>query len=64
MGLISQEAVFPIRSEGPYEASVKELQLMLGVVVHASIIRQTIELLPLPGSPESNSLVVNMYAPR
>jgi S1-C subfamily serine protease len=64
MGLVSQEAVFPIRSEGPYEASVRELQLMLGVVVHASIVRQTIELLPPPESPESESMVVKMYASR
>jgi hypothetical protein len=61
MGLISQEALFPIQSADPYGASVRELQLMLGVVVHASIIRQTIELLPLPESPESASIVVIMH---
>jgi hypothetical protein len=61
MGLISQEALFPVRSADPYGASVRELQLMLGVVVHASIIRQTIELLPLPESPESASIAIIMH---
>jgi hypothetical protein len=60
MGLISQEALFPVQSAGPYESSVKELQLMLGVVIHASIIRQTIELLPVPESTESNALAIKM----
>ena len=64
VGLISQEALFPIQSSGPYEASLKELQLMLGVVVHANMIRQTIELLPLPESPESNDVAVRMRSPQ
>lgn len=58
MGLISQEALFPVQSAGPYESSVRELQLMLGVMIHASVIKQTIELLPLPETAES----VKMHA--
>ncbi len=64
MGLISQEALFPIQNNGPYESSVKELQLMLGVVVHAGVIRQPIELLPSPESPESASLAIRMHPPQ
>jgi len=62
MGLVSQEALFPVQSADPYGASVRELQLMLGVVVHASIIRQTIEMLPAPDSPQSVS--VRMLSPQ
>ena len=64
MGLISREALFPVQSVGPYESSVKELQLMLGEVIHASIVRQTIELLPVPESPESNKLAIKMRPPQ
>lgn len=63
MGLISKEALFPIQNADPYGASVRELQLMLGVVVHASIIRETIELLPLPEDPESNVQTIRMRLP-
>jgi hypothetical protein len=38
MGLLSQEAIFPVRNSAPYEDSVKELQLMLRIVVHASVL--------------------------
>jgi hypothetical protein len=61
MGLVSQEAVLPVISADPYGSSVRELQLMLGVVVHASIVRQTIEMLPMPESPESTSMAIVMH---
>jgi hypothetical protein len=63
VGLISQESVFPIQASSPYETSIRELQLMLGVVVHASIIKQTIESLPLPESPEASGMSVRMRPP-
>jgi len=61
MGLISKEALFSVQSVGPYESSVNELQLMLGVVTHASIIRRTIEMLPAPDSAEATSQVIKMH---
>jgi hypothetical protein len=61
VGLISQEALFPIQNADPYGSSVRELQLMVGIVVHASIIRQTVELLPLPETPQSEGVTIRMH---
>lgn len=37
-----------------------QYQLSIGVVVHASLIKQTIDLLPAPETPESNSIAVEL----
>lgn len=50
MGLISQEQVFPQLTVGVYEQEVRQLQLGLAIVVHASLIKQAVEMLPAPES--------------
>ena len=62
MGVLDQEAVFPIQSSDPYGASIRQLQLELGVVIHASIVRQAIELLPEPEAAASDAIAVRMRA--
>jgi hypothetical protein len=52
MGLVSQEKSVDM----PYS----QLQLSLGVIVHASIIRRTIDLLPAPEGPEADGMTVRM----
>jgi len=37
-----------------------QYQLSLGVVVHASLVRQTIDLLPAPETPEASSMAVQL----
>ncbi|MHB8486049.1 MAG: S1 family peptidase [Candidatus Acidiferrales bacterium] len=48
MGLISQEELVPQVTVGPYDQSVHQLQLDLAVVIHANLIKQTIDMLPAP----------------
>ncbi len=48
MGLVSQESLFTEVSTGPYSQEVRQTQLGLAVVVQASLIKQTIEMLPPP----------------
>jgi hypothetical protein len=47
-GLVSEEKSLPQLILGPYEQEARQLQLGLGVVVHASLIKQAIETLPAP----------------
>jgi hypothetical protein len=47
-GLVSQEATVPQQFVGPYSAETRQIQLGLAVVVHASLIKQAIYLLPSP----------------
>jgi hypothetical protein len=58
MGLVSEERILPVSSADLYETRVTQYPLSLGVVVHASLIKATIELLPAPETPESNSMTV------
>lgn len=58
MGLVSEETLWAATVNEPYETRQTKLQLSLGVVVHASIIKETIELLPSPEAPEATSAVV------
>jgi len=60
MGLLSQETLLNVQVQEPYESSLKQLQLFIGVVIHASILRQAIEILPPPESPESTAMAVKM----
>lgn len=48
MGLVSQEELVPQVTVGPYDQSVHQLQLDLAVVIHANLIKQTIDMLPAP----------------
>lgn len=48
LGLVSEERVLPQRITGPYSDEVRQYQLDLAVVVHASLIKQAIDLLPPP----------------
>jgi S1-C subfamily serine protease len=48
IGLVSEEELFSQRIPGVYSDEVRQLQLDLGIVVHASLIRKAIELLPAP----------------
>jgi hypothetical protein len=48
MGLVSEEKLFTEQSGGPYSREMHQTQLGLAVVVHSSLIRQTIEMLPPP----------------
>jgi S1-C subfamily serine protease len=46
VGLISEEKLFTEISTGPYSQELHQTQLGLAVVVHASAIKKTIEMLP------------------
>jgi len=48
MGLVSEERLFTEQSGGPYSQEIHQTQLGLAIVVHASLIKQTIEMLPPP----------------
>jgi hypothetical protein len=48
IGLVSQETLYNEMSTGQYSQEVRQTQLGLAVIVHASIIKQTIEMLPTP----------------
>jgi S1-C subfamily serine protease len=48
IGLVSEEKLYTEAAIGPYSQELRQTQLGLAVVVHASIILQTIDLLPFP----------------
>jgi S1-C subfamily serine protease len=48
VGLVSEEIIFAEQSGGPYSQEFRQTQLGLAKVVHASLIKQTIEMLPPP----------------
>ena len=48
MGLVSEEGLFTEITTGQYSQELHQTQLGLAVVVHASIIKKTIEMLPPP----------------
>lgn len=48
IGLVSQEVLYPEQVIGPYSQELRQTQLGLAVVVHASLIKKTIEMLPPP----------------
>jgi len=50
IGLVSQEDVATQRISSPYSDEIRQLQLDLGVIVHASQIKKAINLLPVPDS--------------
>jgi S1-C subfamily serine protease len=50
IGLVSQERLVQQQILGPYDAEVRQVQLGLAVVVHASLIKEAINMLPLPSS--------------
>jgi Trypsin-like peptidase domain len=52
MGLVSEETLFTEQSAGPYSQEIHQTQLGLAKVVHASLIKQAIEMLPAPTLPE------------
>lgn len=48
IGLVSQESLVQQQVSGPYSAELRQLQLGIAVVVHASLVKQAINLLPSP----------------
>lgn len=48
LGLVSKEGLIEQQITGPYSQEIRQLQLDLGVVVHASQIKKAINLLPPP----------------
>lgn len=48
VGLVSQESLFQQQISGPYSAEVRQLQLGLANVVHGSLIKEAINMLPSP----------------
>jgi hypothetical protein len=48
MGLVSQETLYTEHSGGPYSEEIHQTQLGLATVIHSSLIKQTIEMLPAP----------------
>lgn len=50
IGLVSEEEIVTEASIGPYSQEVHQTQLGLATVVHASLIKQTLEMLPSPDS--------------
>jgi len=55
VGLVSQESVMPQHIVGPYSEELRQLQLGLAIVIHASLIKQAIESLPAPGLPSTSN---------
>jgi len=51
VGLVSEEILFTQPSIGPYSQEIRQTQLGLAKVVHASLIKQTIEMLSPPVAP-------------
>ena len=49
-GLVSEERVFQQVTSGPYEQDARQVQLGLAIVVHASLIKEAIEMLPIPSA--------------
>jgi hypothetical protein len=48
IGFVTEESLFTERAIGPYSQEIHQTQLGLAVVVYASLIKQTIEMLPIP----------------
>jgi hypothetical protein len=48
VGLVSEERILPQVTIGAYDQEVRQLQLGLAVVIHSSLIKQTINMLPAP----------------
>jgi hypothetical protein len=48
IGLVSEEALVTQQSIGPYSQEIHQTQLGLAKVIHASLIKQTVEMLPPP----------------
>ena len=51
-GLVSEERNLSITYETPFEAKIQRHPLKLGVVIHSSLIREAIEMLPEPESAQ------------
>jgi hypothetical protein len=51
-GLLSEERAMDIAYQTPFETKMQRHPLKLGVVIHASLIKETIEMLPGPTSAE------------
>lgn len=56
IGLVSEESLFTEQSVSQYSQEIHQTQLGLAVVVHASLIKQTIEMLPSPDLPSAAAL--------
>jgi hypothetical protein len=56
IGLVLEEKLFTEQSISQYSQETHQTQLGLAVVVHASLIKQTIEMLPSPDSPSAAAL--------
>jgi hypothetical protein len=48
MGLVTDEKLFTEQAVGQYSQEIRQTQLGLAIVVHASLIKQTIDMLPMP----------------
>jgi len=48
VGLVSQERNLAVTTRTPFESKVQQHPLKLGVIIHASLIKETIEALPEP----------------
>jgi hypothetical protein len=48
VGLVSQERSMKIKYQTPYEQKLQSHPLKLGIIVHASLIKEAIEMLPQP----------------
>jgi hypothetical protein len=56
IGLVSEESLFTEQSVSQYSQEIHQTQLGLAVVIHASLIKQTIEMLPSPDLPSAAAL--------
>lgn len=48
VGLVSQESLMSQQISGPYSEETRQFQLDLAIVVHASLIKQAVNMLPSP----------------
>ncbi|MFQ5677116.1 MAG: serine protease [bacterium] len=48
VGLVSQERIMNIRYQTPFEQKLAKHPLKLGIIIHASLIKKAIEMLPEP----------------
>ncbi len=48
VGLVSQERSMTIEYQTPFEQKMEKHPLKLGIIIHASLIKEAIEMLPEP----------------
>jgi hypothetical protein len=59
IGLVSQERIMKFKSQTLYEQKWQTHPLKLGTIVHAALIKETIEMLPEPKGATAHGVPLN-----